>query len=172
MHEVPFLWQFHRKHHTTKVSRDRLPRIASTRLTLTRVARQSRLSQHPIAALGSFADVEQELFDMLLIPLAAYLVWPIDFPTWWVSTTYTLYIEAAGHSGLRAHFENPATFYLGWIGCALVIEDHDLHHRKGWKRATNYGKQTRIWDFLFGTKGERVEGVEGNVDWNQKLKLL
>lgn len=131
------------------------------------------VSKHPIAALGSFADHEQEIFDMLLIPLAAYLVWPIDFPTWWVSTTYTLYIEAAGHSGLRSHFTNPTTApYLGWIGCSLVIEDHDLHHRKGWKRATNYGKQTRLWDFIFGSMGERIEGIEKNVDWNQKLKLL
>lgn len=126
-----------------------------------------------MAALGSYADVPQELFDMLLIPLMAYCVYPIDFPTWWVSTTYTLYIEASGHSGLRAHFSNPTTYpWLGFIGCELLIEDHDLHHRKGWKRATNYGKQTRLWDSIFGSRGERIEGVEGNIDWSRKLKLL
>jgi sterol desaturase/sphingolipid hydroxylase (fatty acid hydroxylase superfamily) len=38
----------------------------------------------------------------------------------------------------------------------LAVEDHDLHHRFG-KSGRNYGKQTRIWDRVFGTIGERVE---------------
>ncbi|PWN46593.1 hypothetical protein IE53DRAFT_392425 [Violaceomyces palustris] len=52
MHEVPALWRFHRKHHTTK---------------------------HPNAALGAFADHEQEIGDMLLIPVMTWLVYRIDF---------------------------------------------------------------------------------------------
>lgn len=47
----------------------------------------------------------------------------------------------------------------------LVIEDHDLHHRRGWKQSHNYGKQTRVWDRVFGTTIPRVEGWEGNVDY-------
>ena len=36
------------------------------------------------------------------------------------------------------------------------MEDHDLHHRFG-KSGRNYGKQTRIFDRIFGTIGERIE---------------
>ena len=38
----------------------------------------------------------------------------------------------------------------------LCIEDHDLHHRLG-KSGMNYGKQTRIFDRIFGTISRRVE---------------
>jgi sterol desaturase/sphingolipid hydroxylase (fatty acid hydroxylase superfamily) len=41
----------------------------------------------------------------------------------------------------------------------LCVEDHDLHHRLG-KSGMNYGKQTRIFDRIFGTTSERVECVQ------------
>jgi sterol desaturase/sphingolipid hydroxylase (fatty acid hydroxylase superfamily) len=53
----------------------------------------------------------------------------------------------------------------------LCIEDHDLHHRKGWKNSANYGKQTRLWDKLFGTCAERIELTPENIDYNYQLKL-
>lgn len=138
MHEVPFLWRFHRKHHTTK---------------------------HPIAALGAFADHEQEFFDMVGIPALAWLTWRINFATWWVSTCYILFLEASGHSGLRGYLENPLTWYLRWIGAELCLEDHDIHHRRGWKKSGNYGKQTRLWDMMFGTMKPRIEGTPDNINW-------
>lgn len=142
MHEVDFLWRFHRKHHTTK---------------------------HPIAALGAFADHEQEFFDMVGIPILAWLTWRIDFATWWISTCYILFIEAAGHSGLRGYFQNPATWPLRYIGVELCLEDHDIHHRQGWKKSGNYGKQTRLWDAIFGTMKERIEGTSDNINWNDPM---
>ncbi|KAJ9477339.1 Sterol desaturase [Pseudozyma hubeiensis] len=142
MHEVPFLWRFHQKHHTTK---------------------------HPIAALGAFADHEQEFFDMVGIPILAWLTWRINFATWWISTCYILFIEASGHSGLRGYFQNPTTWYLRWIGAELCLEDHDLHHRRGWKKSGNYGKQTRLWDMIFGTMKERVEGTKENINWDDPM---
>ncbi|WFD31083.1 hypothetical protein MSPP1_002115, partial [Malassezia sp. CBS 17886] len=48
----------------------------------------------------------------------------------------------------------------------LVVEDHDLHHRFGWKHSENYGKQTRLWDKWFGTHGERLETRDDRVDWS------
>ena len=142
MHEIPFLWQFHRKHHTTK---------------------------HPIAALGAFADHEQEFFDMLGIPILAYLVYPINFATWWICTSYILFIEATGHSGLRGYFQNPATWPLRYFGLELCLEDHDIHHRQGWKKSGNYGKQTRLWDGIFGTMKDRIEGTPDNINWNDHM---
>lgn len=76
MHENDTLWGFHKHHHETR---------------------------HPNAALGAFADHTQEIFDMLVIPALAYITFPIDFPTWWMSCCATLYIEASGHSGIREY---------------------------------------------------------------------
>lgn len=51
--------------------------------------------------LGAYADVFQEWGDILFIPLLSYLVLPLDFSTWYLTTGYLLYTEAAGHSGIR-----------------------------------------------------------------------
>ncbi|SPO29105.1 related to ERG25 - C-4 methyl sterol oxidase [Ustilago trichophora] len=140
MHEVNFLWPFHRKHHTTK---------------------------HPTAAFGAFASHEQEFFDILVIPILAWLTWPIDFATWWVTMCYIVYVEAVGHSGIRAYFQVPTTWPLRYLGVELCVEDHDIHHRHGWKKSGNYGKQTRLWDALFGTMLPRIEGTLRNIDWDR-----
>ncbi len=39
------------------------------------------------------------------------------------------------------------------LGCR---EDHDAHHRHG-RAGLNYGKQSRVWDRIFGTAAEREE---------------
>lgn len=135
----PWLWKFHRLHHTTK---------------------------HPQAALSPYADNIQEWGDILVIPLLTWLVLRPNFATWWMSTVYILFTEAMGHSGIRLYWPTPLTsVILKPFDADLALEDHDLHHRRGWKRATNYGKQTRLWDVVFGTNGQRVEGKECNVDY-------
>lgn len=150
MHEVPWLWQFHRKHHTTK---------------------------HPSAAHGAYADHEQEFFDILGIPFLTYTALyftplRLDFASWWMCISYTLFIEAGGHSGIRAYLSNPMTYYpLQPLGLELVLEDHDLHHRRGWRKSSNYGKQTRLWDWMFGTIGERIECSQANIDWSAKVQM-
>jgi sterol desaturase/sphingolipid hydroxylase (fatty acid hydroxylase superfamily) len=50
----------------------------------------------------------------------------------------------------------------------IVVEDHDLHHRKGWRKSHNYGKQTRLWDRIFGTCIDRIESKAENVDYINK----
>jgi sterol desaturase/sphingolipid hydroxylase (fatty acid hydroxylase superfamily) len=137
MHDVDFLWTFHRTHHLTK---------------------------HPISLLSAFADHEQELFDILVCP---FLTWstmklmgfPLGFYDWWVCYEYVIFAEALGHSGLRIAGAPPSTLsWLMWLtGCELIIEDHDLHHRYGYRVSANYGKQTRLWDRIFGTCRDRIE---------------
>lgn len=56
-------------------------------------------------------------------------------------------------------------------GCELIGEDHDLHHRFGYKTSGNYGKQTRLWDRIFGTCKDRVESPLSNVDFEDRVKL-
>lgn len=82
-----------------------------------------------------------------------------------------------GHAGIRAHWAHPLLGrILSPFGMDLAIEDHDLHHRYG-RSGKNYGKraslsfsrpspstdgrreiETRMWDRVFGTVDERVEG--------------
>eukprot|EP01088_Endostelium_zonatum_P009619 TRINITY_DN22896_c0_g1_i1.p1 TRINITY_DN22896_c0_g1~~TRINITY_DN22896_c0_g1_i1.p1 ORF type:complete len:344 (+),score=39.52 TRINITY_DN22896_c0_g1_i1:69-1100(+) len=148
MHEVPSLWKFHQTHHQTK---------------------------HPNAELSLYADFTQEWFDILIVPLFAFFtvkfLIPFDFFSWWLSGAQILYIEAWGHSGVRL-YATPANAGLGflrWFGAELTTEDHDWHHRAGWRKAHNYGKQTGLWDWVFGTRRERLETREENIDWNKHV---
>ncbi|KAL2858083.1 hypothetical protein BJX68DRAFT_160018 [Aspergillus pseudodeflectus] len=145
MHDVGFLWRFHRTHHLTK---------------------------HPNPLLSAYADHEQEFFDMVGVPFLTYMTLkafglPMSFYEWWVCHQYIAFTEVLGHSGLRLHGNAPST--LGWLldllGADIVIEDHDLHHRKGYRKSYNYGKQTRLWDRIFGTCHDRIESARDNVDY-------
>ncbi|BGO91940.1 hypothetical protein NBRC10512_001107 [Rhodotorula toruloides] len=128
-HEVDALWFIHKQHHTTK---------------------------HPTAILAILAEGIQECLEVFLIPLFATALIPMSFSEMWVTLIYTLYIEILGHSGVRSHWRHTSLFWLDWFGAGLAVEDHDLHHRFG-KSGKNYGKQSRLWDAIFGTKGERIE---------------
>lgn len=145
LHETRHLWKFHRTHHLTK---------------------------HPSANLAAYAGNVQEFFDMAAIPCITYfslrlIGLPLGFYDWWICQQYITYTEVLGHSGIRLHAVPPSTFtwLLEIFHAELVIEDHDLHHRNGWRKSHNYGKQTRLWDRLFGTCCDRVESIEGNVDY-------
>lgn len=146
MHEITFLWKFHRTHHLTK---------------------------HPNALLTIFADTEQEIFDIAVIPfLACFTMKAIGlemgFYAFWMSHLYVWFTELLGHSGLRIHLyaASPISGLLGYFGLELALEDHDLHHRTGWKNSHNYGKQSRVWDRAFGTCTSRIECKEANVNYD------
>jgi sterol desaturase/sphingolipid hydroxylase (fatty acid hydroxylase superfamily) len=150
-HEVDSLWAIHKTHHLTK---------------------------HPSPALGLLADPGQEFLEVILCPTLATLATKRLFPAsfgfyeWALCIICINIMEVLGHSGVRAHL--PA-FATGWVfgvllpRAVLTIEQHDLHHREGWRRSTNYGKQSLFWDWLFGTLGERREGRDDNVDWSLGL---
>ncbi|KAB8260296.1 hypothetical protein BDV32DRAFT_158767 [Aspergillus pseudonomiae] len=151
MHDVNGLWKFHRTHHLTK---------------------------HPNPLLTIYADSEQEFFDIAGIPLMTYVTmkfmgFPMGFYEWHVCQLYVLFAELAGHSGLRLHASppNPLTWLMRMFDAELVIEDHDLHHRKGWRKSHNYGKQTRVWDRVFGTCCDRIEGVDANIDYTNTVEM-
>lgn len=130
-HEFDSLWFIHRQHHATK---------------------------HPTPILSILADDYQEVLEIFLIPFLATAISPrMSFAELWLIINYTLYVEALGHSGIRAVWPHPILgAVLRPFGMDLAVEDHDLHHRFG-KSGKNYGKQTRVFDRLFGTIGERIE---------------
>ncbi|KDN53325.1 hypothetical protein K437DRAFT_253360 [Tilletiaria anomala UBC 951] len=146
MHEVPWLWKFHKAHHRTR---------------------------HPNTLLTLFADETQEVFDLVVIPFFTYYTlsfipfFHVNFYDWFAIQMNIMKIELTGHSGVRLYFTPPNAAPLGLLqklGLELIIEDHDLHHRSSWKdRGGNYGKQTRIWDSLFGTTLKREECTTENV---------
>lgn len=149
-HEVDALWQYHRTHHLTK---------------------------HPTPLLSIYADQEQEVIEAVIVPVLSYatlklLGLPMGFYDWWVCHQYIIFAEVLGHSGLRVHALTPgiSSFVLRFIGAELVVEDHDLHHRHGWKKSCNYGKQTRLWDKLFGTLGDRIETTDANIDYENTVE--
>lgn len=151
MHSTGPLWKFHRRHHLTK---------------------------HPNPMLAAYADHEQEFMDIIGIPLLAYFTLklfglPMGFYEWWICYQYVAFSEFIGHSGLRIHGGAPST--LNWLlelfDAELVIEDHDLHHRYGWRKSHNYGKQTRLWDRFFGTCNDRIESVKENVDYSNRVTM-
>lgn len=101
MHEIDFLWRYHKTHHQTK---------------------------HPNPLLSLYADVEQEWFDIVGIPMMAYVTTkifvPFGFYEWWIAGLQVLFIEAWGHSGIRV-YATPANAGLGflrWFGAELTIE--------------------------------------------------
>ena len=137
-HETESAWKLHRLHHTTKA---------------------------PTLLLLGYADDIQECFDLFLVPLATWLTFPIPFDAFVIWMLIHVSIQVVGHSGIRLHHGTLLTGpYLTPFGAEIVKEDHDLHHRHGWRESYNYGKQSRLWDGLFGTKGERIEGHSGNID--------
>lgn len=151
MHEFDGLWKFHRTHHLTK---------------------------HPNITLTAYADDEQEFFDIIGIPCMAYftlrlLGFNLGFYEWWICHEYVFFTEVMGHSGLRLYLIPPSTFswLLKLVDCELLLEDHDLHHRKGWRKSHNYGKQTRLWDRVFGTCIERIESTGENVDYENQAHM-
>lgn len=149
MHDTNALWKYHRTHHLTK---------------------------HPNPLLSLYADTEQEIFDIAVIPILAWgslkaVGLPMSFYEWWVCHQFVAFAELAGHSGLRlvANPPSPFNWLLRFFGVELTIEDHDLHHRQGWKKSANYGKQTRLWDTVFGTVKDRIESER--IDPNEVVKI-
>lgn len=112
MHESDFLWKLHQRHHTTK---------------------------HPNGLMAPFADGIQEFGDLFLIPALTWLILRYDFSTWYMCNLYSLWTETYGHSVIRLYWQAPASGpFLRPIGAELIHEDHDLHHRKGWKSESYY----------------------------------
>jgi hypothetical protein len=80
--------------------------------------------------MSLWADDYQDALEWAIIPFLAYQVIHLSFAELWLASGYTLYVEALGHSGIRAYWPHPLlTPVLKPFGMELAIEDHDLHHR-------------------------------------------
>eukprot|EP01111_Echinosteliopsis_oligospora_P018389 TRINITY_DN8408_c0_g1_i1.p1 TRINITY_DN8408_c0_g1~~TRINITY_DN8408_c0_g1_i1.p1 ORF type:complete len:361 (-),score=44.22 TRINITY_DN8408_c0_g1_i1:75-1109(-) len=140
-HQVPFLWKIHYKHHMTK---------------------------HPTPLQAILAGNMQELLEVAIIPFLATYFIPMNSYELWILMCTLVYVEALGHTGVRAYWGHPILNpILDPIGLALIVEDHDLHHRNG-KSGLCFGKQSLIWDRLFNTVGERIECTTEKIAFKTK----
>lgn len=146
-HEVPSLWKYHRTHH---------------------------LAKHPSPIHTGWADDEQEIIEMFIVPLLTFgTFWaiglPLGFYEWWLCLEYLTYSEILGHSGIRVHavVVSPISSLHQLCGTELAVEDHDLHHRTGWRKSFNYGKNSMVWDKLFNTCTDRLEAKASNIDFDR-----
>lgn len=150
VHELPYLRQYHRKHH---------------------------IAHHPSSLLAGYMDYEQLIVDYLILPAWNIIIlnglgMSLSFYEWWICNLQCFSTDMAGHSGLRM-YASPATLLypiLRSFGCEINLEDHDIHHRGGWKVSGNYGAHTRLWDTLLGTRKERIESRNENIDWNRPVR--
>lgn len=139
-HEGESLWKLHRQHHTTKA---------------------------PTTLLLGYAGQLQEVFDIVGAPTLTWFTFPVPFDVFMTWMIIHISIQLHGHSGIRLWYGSILTGpYLRPFGMELISEDHDLHHRHGWRESYNYGKQSTVWDTIFGTKGERIEAHDGNLLWH------
>ncbi|KAJ5091018.1 hypothetical protein N7532_009702 [Penicillium argentinense] len=151
MHEVSFLRRYHRAHHDSK---------------------------SPTSLLLVYFDAEEGFLNSVVIPLLAWqtlrtIGLPMDFYEWWVCNGYVAFAEFAGHGGVRfyAPAPLPCTAVLKYWNAEIIPEDHDIHHRLGERENFNYGKQTRLWDRIFGTCHDRIECIDGNIDYENPVTL-
>jgi sterol desaturase/sphingolipid hydroxylase (fatty acid hydroxylase superfamily) len=101
-----------------------------------------------------------------------YLNIPFDFFMLWICLHYIVYAGISGHSGLRIlMFPLTLSPLLSYFNAELSIEDHDLYHRYCWRITKNYGKQTRLWDRVFGTCSVRLESNASNIDYKNRIEV-
>lgn len=55
------------------------------------------------------ADDVQDSLEITIIPLLAEMMMPLNFAELWLAQCYLIYVEAMGHSGIRAYWNHPVT---------------------------------------------------------------
>ncbi|KAL3454155.1 hypothetical protein BJX65DRAFT_301943 [Aspergillus insuetus] len=150
MHETS-LWVYHKTHH---------------------------LAKHPSALLSLHTGIMEWILETAGLPTITLVCLrcmglPMGFYEFWLCELNVVWFELGGHCGVRIDAAAPSPFIwlLKWFDVENTIEDHDLHHRAGRKRSYNYGKQSRVWDRLFGTSRGRIESVPDNIDYSNRASL-
>jgi len=125
-HRIPFLWFFHRVHHST----EHLDATAGLRMHAVDFVQLSLL---PILLFGVFFDIRG--FNAQVLPTALML---------------GVFLDAFQHANIKMDMSRP------WNRCWHLFFNnphfHVWHHtREGSKIDGNYGNCLLIWDRLFGT---------------------
>lgn len=123
MHKIPFLYKFHKIHHSVKYPKSILT-----------------FKHHPVDYI--FTNVIPMLFCIYVFKCTNLLIFIIY--------TYKTHIEIGGHCG---KINNTPSFPIcplipKYLNISLYTIDHDNHHTKN---NCNYSKRFKLWDKIFNT---------------------
>lgn len=125
-HRVPFLWQFHRVHHST----EQLDATAGLRMHVVDIV---QLTAIPLVLFGLLFDVSS--FSPAALPLAL---------------SVGALFDSFEHSNLRYSLNHPVARAWNMVFNNPLF--HSWHHtRDGVKKDGNYGQALTIWDRMFGS---------------------
>jgi sterol desaturase/sphingolipid hydroxylase (fatty acid hydroxylase superfamily) len=143
MHRVPWLWEFHKVHHSAEVM---------TPLTEWR--------QHPIE-LMLFPALMTLANSLIVSPAIWYfgpeaLVLPLGFAN--------LFYMVFWYTILHLRHSQVPIMATGWLGCLVQTPaHHQIHHSTDPKHYdTNLGYCLSLWDWAFGTLSMPVKGQKLN----------
>ncbi len=145
-HRVPWLWRFHRVHHST----ESLDATAGLRM---HVVDFLQLSAIPVVLFGVLLDVRS--FAPWVLPAALCV---------------GVVADAVAHADVPFR---PDTFWKRlWFACAMTPLFHAWHHtRDGARIDGNYASVLPLWDRLFGTDVTRPLPPEAyGLDPTQALR--
>ncbi|WEK47225.1 MAG: sterol desaturase family protein [Candidatus Andeanibacterium colombiense] len=155
MHESPFLWQFHKVHHSSEV-----------------LIPLSQLRDHPVNGL---VDLTRGALAVPLVTGAFLLVFPGKLTALSILGVNAgrFVFDIAGAQLRHSHV---------WISFGAVFErivvspaQHQIHHsRDPVHYNSNYGSQLAIWDWLFGTLrvAGKHEELQFGIDARDTERML
>lgn len=146
MHYVPFLWEFHKVHHSA---------------TMLNPVTQYRI--HPVELI--FNNIKGTVVMGVVMGIFRYLTAnPIDELTFIGANVFSFAFLFFG-SNLR-HSHVPLR-YFNWLEYVFISPfQHQIHHSNNPKHFNkNIGAKLAIWDWMFGTlvRSEGVEKVEFGI---------
>lgn len=145
-HRVPWLWTFHRVHHST----ESLDASAGLRMHLVDFL---QLSAIPVVLFGAILDTR-------------------DAAPWVVPAALCVGIVADAVAHADVPFRADTPWKRAWAACAVTPLYHAWHHtRDGAHVDGNYASVLPLWDRLFGTEVTRPEPPEAyGLDATQALR--
>lgn len=145
-HRIPFLWSFHRVHHST----ENIDATAGLRM---HVVDFLQLTAAPILLFGVLLDVSH-------------------FAVWVLPATLCMGIVADGLSHMNVRFPLSNPLFRAWLYVFNNPLFHGWHHtRDGVLCDGNYANALPVWDLLFGSNVTRPEPPElYGIDGDQRLE--
>lgn len=128
-HRVPFLWRFHRVHHSSEV----LDASAGLRMHLVDFI---QLNLVPVVCFGLLCSCQ-------------------TFPSWvWLAmATIVNGMDAFQHANIRMDLRHPVARWWNTLFVSPCF--HSWHHASDWRKYDgNYGQTLSVWDHIFGTSVE------------------
>jgi sterol desaturase/sphingolipid hydroxylase (fatty acid hydroxylase superfamily) len=158
MHTSPFLWQFHKVHHSAEA-----------------LIPFSELRSHPV---NGIIDLTRGVIAVPLVTIIFLVVFPGRLTAVTIlGVNAGRFIFNIGGAHLR-HSHVWLSFGPFWEKLVISPAQHQIHHSRDVRhRNLNFGSQFAVWDWLFGTlylTQKRPEAIEFGIDKadNDRLRTV